>query len=59
MTPSAQSSFDAARERVAHQHEVQRWQAAQTVRAHVAAGAGLASMLECLGLSDARRPEHG
>lgn len=56
MTPGPQSSFDAALERSAHHHEVQRWQAAQTVRAHLSADAGLASMLDCLGLTDARQP---
>jgi hypothetical protein len=59
MSPSAQSSFDASLQRMAQQREVQMWQAAQTVRAHIAAGAGLASMLDCLGLSDVQRPERG
>jgi hypothetical protein len=56
MTLQHQSSFDAALARSAHSREVQLWQAAQTVRAHVPAGEGLASMLDCLGLTEARRP---
>ena len=56
MTSPAQSFFGEALERSAHQRQVQMWQAAQTVRAHVAAD-GVASMLECLGLDDARQPE--
>lgn len=57
MTPSPQSSFSASLERSAHQREMQMWQAAQTVRAHFTSEPALASMLDCLGLSDARRPE--
>lgn len=56
MTPSAPSFFAESLERSAHQRELQMWQAAQTVRAHVAEDA-VASMLECLGLEDVRRPE--
>jgi hypothetical protein len=57
MTLPSQSFFSESLERSAHQRQVQMWQAAQTVRAHVAVEDGLASMLECLGLDEAQRPE--
>lgn len=56
MTPSSQSFFSESVERAAQQQQVQMWRAAQTVRAHVAAEDGLDSMLDCLGLADAKRP---
>lgn len=56
MTSSAQPFFTELLERAAQLRELQRWQAAQTVRAHVGVDAGLASMLECLDLVDAPRP---
>ncbi|MCW2778833.1 MAG: hypothetical protein JWN17_2558 [Frankiales bacterium] len=58
MTLPARSVFDESLERSARHQQVQRWQAAQTVRAHVAVDA-VDAMLECLGLEDAHRPEHG
>ena len=36
--------------------EVQRWRAAQTVRAHVGSGQGQDDVLDCLGLTDVERP---
>jgi hypothetical protein len=57
MTTPAQSLFSESLERSAQQRQLQMWQAAQTVRAHVGVNDGLASMLECLGLDDAQRPE--
>jgi hypothetical protein len=59
MTPTSQSFFSESLERTAHLHELEMWRAAQTVRAHVAANDGLASMLDCLGLSDAQQPAQG
>lgn len=56
MTPPAQSFFGESLERSAHARQVQMWQAAQTVRAHVAADS-VASMLECLGLDEAQKPD--
>ncbi len=56
MTPPAQSFFGEALERSAHQRQVQMWQAAQTVRAHVAAGEQRDDLLACLGLSDVVAP---
>jgi hypothetical protein len=59
MSPSSQSFFSESLERSAHLHELEMWRAAQTVRAHVAVQDGLASMLDCLGLSDAQPPAQG
>lgn len=56
MTPSSQAFFSESLERSARQYELQRWRAAQTVRANVAVDAGLATMLECLDLVDAPKP---
>lgn len=57
MAPSTQSTFSDSLERSARLQEVQRWKAAQTVRASVGADAGLDSILECLDLTDAQCPE--
>lgn len=56
MPTPIQSSYNASLEQSAQQLQMQMWRAAQTVRAHVPADAGLALMLDCLGLSEARRP---
>ena len=56
MTTPTQSFFHESVERSAHQHQVQMWRAAQTVRSHVPAGDGLDAMLDCLGLTDATCP---
>ena len=56
MVTPAQSPFVEAQERNARQQELQMWQAAQTVRANVAAEDGLDAMLDCLGLTDVEEP---
>jgi hypothetical protein len=55
MAPSS-LSFSESLDRNAHQQQVQMWQAAETVRAHIPAGDDLDSMLDCLGLATAERP---
>ncbi|MCA1711756.1 MAG: hypothetical protein LC789_09035 [Actinobacteria bacterium] len=57
MTPSTQAFFSESLQRSADQQQMQMWRAAQTVRAHIAAEDGLDSMLDCLGLVDAQRPD--
>ncbi|MBA2323518.1 MAG: hypothetical protein H0V92_05705 [Pseudonocardiales bacterium] len=56
MTPSTQPSFMESLQRSEDQHQLQIWQAAQTVRAHVGAQDGLDAILDCLGLTDAQCP---
>lgn len=57
MTPPAQSFFSESVERSAQHQQLQMWRAAQTVRAQVTVADGQVSMLDCLGLTDAKRPE--
>jgi hypothetical protein len=56
MTSPVRSSYNDALAAVADLQHMQRWQAAQTVRAHVHPTAGRDDVLECLGLSDVTRP---
>ena len=56
MTTPTRPSYNDSLLAVADQQQVQRWQAAQTVRAHVAQGQGRDDVLDCLGLTDVVRP---
>ena len=56
MTSAVRPSFDEAIAAAADLQEVQRWRAAQTVRAHVLQGAGRDDVLDCLGLTDVVKP---
>jgi hypothetical protein len=55
MTPAAPSAFDLSMARAAEHHQIEMWRAAETVRTHVQP-AEHAELLDCLGLSDVRRP---
>lgn len=56
MTSPVPPSFIESLQRSADQQQLQMWQAAQTVRAHISVQDGLESMLDCLGLTDAEHP---
>ncbi len=56
MNTTARPSFGDTLTAAADHQELQRWRAAETVRAHVRLEAGQADVLACLGLSDATRP---
>ena len=56
MTTAARPSFEASIAAAHDLQEVQRWRAAQTVRAHVSSGQGQDDVLDCLGLTDVERP---
>jgi hypothetical protein len=55
MTPAEPSSFEDAMALAARHQEVEKWQAAQTVTAHVRQQ-DRQELLDCLGLSDVVRP---
>lgn len=57
MAITASPSFSDALALSARREQQQMWQAAQTVRAHVAAGEQRNELLACLGLSDVVAPE--
>ena len=56
MTTTARPSFGDTLTAAADHQELQRWRAAETVRAHVRVDADQADVLACLGLSDVTRP---
>ena len=56
MTPVARPTFSDSLATAAGRQHLQMWQAAQTVRAHVAAGEHRDDVLACLGLSDVVAP---
>ncbi len=56
MVTPARPTYSDTIEIAARREQQQMWQAAQTVRAHVHAGAGRDELLECLGLSDVAAP---
>jgi hypothetical protein len=56
MTDTVQQTYSEAIAASHERHEVQMWQAAQTVRSHVSPEQGQDDMLECLGLQDVVRP---
>lgn len=55
MTHAAPSAFDLSMARAAEHHQIEMWRAAETVRSHAQA-AEHQELLECLGLTDVRRP---
>lgn len=57
MVTPARPTYSDAIEIAARREQQQMWQAAQTVRAHVDAGAGRDELLECLGLSHVAAPQ--
>ena len=56
MTTPARPSFGDNLLAAADHLEVQRWRAAQTVRAHISLPADQDDVLACLGLTDVARP---
>ncbi len=56
MNPTARPSFGDTLTAAADHQELQRWRAAETVRAHVRVEADQADVLACLGLSGVTRP---
>ncbi len=56
MTPATRPTFSDSLAIAAGRQRLQMWQAAQTVRAHVAAGEHRDDVLACLGLSDVVAP---
>lgn len=56
MIPTARTSFDDARDLAERRLDEQRWQAAQTVRAHTGPGERRDDLLSCLGLTDVVAP---
>ena len=51
-THAAVPTHDAVIAATLQHHELERWRAAQTVRAHIAVDDGQDAMLDCLGLLD-------
>lgn len=58
-TPTAVPTHDAVLAATQQHHELERWRAAQTVRAHIAPDDGQDAMLDCLGLLDLVPPPRG
>jgi hypothetical protein len=59
MSPHAVPTHSDAMAATARHHELQRWRAAQTVRAHVRDDPDQGALLECLGLLDVTPPVDG
>ena len=57
MTSAVRPTHDQTLAAAAEQQLVERWRAAETVRAMVGPDQGRDSLLDCLGLLDVTRPE--